>query len=237
MAPKASASLLAVMACLLLGEAQAFVRPSLSLFKAPKILPTSAFEGLFSNVTSQRNLLASSDNRVSSDCLTCAAAITLQASSASSYSYSGYSLSDATCDTCGKSGCCPVGLGGYYKLNSDLYDCVSGGDKVGYVTLCQAKPNGGLIALVIILPIFGIALITMACCFCCPCCPVHKRRHPVVVTQPVMMPGVVMQQGMVMQQPGMVMQQPGMVMQQPGVMMQPMQPVQYAMSPEGPKAV
>jgi len=230
MAPKASASLLAVMACLLLGEAQAFVRPSLSLFKAPKILPTNAFDGIFSNVTSQRNLMASTDSRVASDCVTCLAAVTLQATSTSSYSYRGVSLSDATCDTCGQSGCCPVSAGGYFKMNSDLYNCVSGGDQVGYITLCQATPNGGLIAMVIILPIFGIALITMACCFCCPCCPVHKRRHPVVVTQPVMMPGVVMQQGMVMQQPGMV-------MQQPGVMMQPMQPVQYAMSPEGPKAV
>ena len=129
--------------------------------------------------------------------LTCAQALVSQMVSSgindvSQLYSSGLTISDSTCDTCGKARYCPVDSGSYTNLNPDLFDCVSGGTSSNGVTYCTVKPSGGLIAMVVILPVFGLSVCIAACCYCCRCCPVYKKRHPADPQFVVVQPGIVM---------------------------------------------
>jgi len=73
-----------------------------------------------------------------------------------------------------------------------MFDCVSGGSSSNGVTYCTIKPSGGLIALVVILPVFGLSVAIAACCYCCRCCPVYKKRHPTDPQVVVVQPGIAM---------------------------------------------
>jgi len=91
-------------------------------------------------------------------------------------------LSTQTCATCISNNVCPVGNGDYVVLNSQLWDCFSGGvadrDALSHVsvTYCSATLNGGAVAMVLILSLLGFGLLLLLFCFCCPCCPVAQRR-------------------------------------------------------------
>jgi hypothetical protein len=96
-----------------------------------------------------------------------------------------FALSDATCKTCGDARYCPVGRNTYTDLNPQLFNCQGGGRTDNGVTWCAVTPSGGFIALVVILPLFGILGCVLGCCFCCPNCPGYKRTHR-ATAQPVM---------------------------------------------------
>jgi hypothetical protein len=119
---------------------------------------------------------------------TCAGAVFIQALSSAfsgTFSEQDFALSDATCKTCGNARWCPVGRDTYADLNPQLFNCVGGGRTDNGVTWCAVKPSGGFIALVVILPLFGILGCVLGCCFCCRNCPGYKHRHP-ATAQPVM---------------------------------------------------
>lgn len=122
----------------------------------------------------------------------------------------GYSvaLSDSTCDACGSSGYCPLGSGSYADLNKALFLCRSGGTKEsshGYsIAWCAVTPSAGLIAMVIILPLFGLGL-------CVAGCVVGRRRRAARAAQAAAMvaPGLPMQQmGVMPLQQNMMYMQP-----------------------------
>ena len=95
------------------------------------------------------------------------------------------SISSSSCKTCGDGGQCPIGPDNFVSgYNPSLFLCQSGGttNSVGSssesITFCKLGPSPGFIAMVVILPLFGLCLIIAASCFCCRCCPVYKRRNP-----------------------------------------------------------
>jgi len=146
---------------------------------------------------------------------------------AAAFGGNGYSvaLSDSTCDACGSSGYCPLGHGSYADLNKALYLCRSGGTKESLggnsIAWCTVTPSGGLIAMVIILPLFGLGL-------CVAGCVIGRRRRAARAAQAaaIVAPGLPMQQmGVMPLQQNMMYMQP-----QPPMYTSPPPPV-YAAAP------
>jgi len=165
----------------------------------PKLLQATV-ETRFSNATgkvTRRLQSQSSENfNLPAGADTCGSALVSQVGNGNGVSISGISLTDSTCDTCGKAKYCPVGYGSYTNLDPNLFDCVSGGptDYVGLVpvTFCQVKAGAGLICIVVIIPVFVLTACIVMCCYCCKCCPVYQKKHPAAPPQIVVVqaPGV-----------------------------------------------
>ena len=171
---------------------------------------------------------STSDSGLAGGALTCAGAILSQlggTSVSSVYYNGGFELSDSTCEVCGDAKYCPVAYGSYTDLNPTLFDCVSGGSTDNGITYCTVTPSGGLIAIVVIIPLFVLSGLIIACCFCCKCCPVHKKRHPQTPVVVMQQPGLVAMNPMVMQ--------PGMVAMNPMVMMAAQDPMKGTAAPAG----